>query len=54
MTTSLKEASETQYWLELLTETNYIESNASKSLLDDCAEIAKMLHATVKTSKLEV
>ncbi len=54
MTTSLKEASETEYWLELLTETKYIESNASKSLLNDCVEIIKLLHATVKTSKLKV
>lgn len=54
MTISLKEASETQYWLELLTATKYINQEASKSLIDDCIEIIKMLHATVKTSKLEV
>ena len=54
MTISLKEASETEYWLELLTETGYISENLSSSLRADCTELLKMLHATVKTTKLNV
>lgn len=51
MQIALKEACETEYWLSILTETDYIEERLSNSLLADCQEIAKLLHATVKTSK---
>ena len=51
MQIALKEAAETQYWLELLTDTHYINRTESESILKDCSELAKMLHATVKTSK---
>ena len=33
---ALKEAQETEYWLMLLKETDYITEKAGKSLLDDC------------------
>lgn len=51
MNIALKEASETEYWLELLIETNYIDKNQSSSILQDCVEINKMLIAIVKTTK---
>lgn len=51
MNIALKEASETEYWIELLIETNYIDDNHSSSILQDCAEINKMLIAIVKTTK---
>jgi len=51
MQIALKEASETEYWLSILTETGYIEEKHSVSILEDCRELAKLLHATVKTSK---
>ncbi|MDR0882993.1 MAG: four helix bundle protein [Oscillospiraceae bacterium] len=51
MQIALKEASETEYWLSILTQTDYIETRLSVSLMDDCQELAKMLHATVKTAK---
>lgn len=51
MNIALKEASETEYWLELLIETNYIDKNYSSSILQDCVEINKMLIAIVKTTK---
>lgn len=54
MSISLKEASETYYWLDLLTETGYITEMESKSLMTDCLELIKMLQATVKTSKLNL
>jgi len=48
---SLKEASETEYWLELLHETNYITSSQFISLHNDCVEIIKILTAIIKSSK---
>ncbi len=51
MQIALKEASETEYWLELLTETDYITEKAGESLLNDCEELIKLIVAIVKTSK---
>ena len=51
MQIALKETSETEYWIDILTETDYISENESKSILSDCQELARLLHATVKTSK---
>lgn len=50
MNISLKEASETEYWLELLYESDYIESTHFQSIYDDCQEI-KILMAITKTQK---
>ena len=43
MNIALKEASETEYWLELLHESGYIEEQAFQSIYDDCQEIIKIL-----------
>lgn len=51
MNISLKEAHETQYWIELLSESGYLPSDAGKSILDDCIELNKILSAIVKTTK---
>ena len=51
MSMGLKEASETEYWLELLRDTNYLDSKAFDSLHGDCVELLKLLTAIVKTSK---
>ena len=51
MQIALKETSETEYWLGLLTETGYIGEKESKSIMNDCTELAKILHSTVKTAK---
>ena len=48
---ALKEACETEYWIELLTETDYITRNDSESIMNDCQELARLLHASVKTAK---
>jgi len=48
---ALKEASETQYWLEILTETNYLTKKQSSSIQNESKELEKILHATVKTAK---
>ena len=46
-----KEASETEYWIKLLTETNYFTDAEGKSLLADCIELKQILTAILKTSK---
>jgi four helix bundle protein len=51
MSIALKEANETEYWLNLLRDTNYINDQAFLSMSNDCLELIKMLVATVKTTK---
>ena len=48
---ALKEASETEYWLELLEATNYISAAQAESLISDCGELKAMLIASIKTKK---
>ena len=46
---ALKECAETQYWLELLYETEYLSQAEFESIKTDCLELRKMLTATTKT-----
>ena len=48
---ALKEANETQYWLALLKETNYITSKQYQSLDADCKELVAILVTSIKTAK---
>ena len=48
MNIALKEASESEYWLELLVETNYIDQKQYDSVDKDCVEL---LTAILKTSE---
>ena len=48
---SLKETAETEYWLRLLTLSEYITEKEGDSLLTDCLEIKKILIASLNTSK---
>jgi four helix bundle protein len=48
---SLKEANETEYWLELLFETGYMKEEQYRSLRQDCGSIRRMLIAACKTMK---
>ena len=48
---SLKECSETLYWLELLYLTEYISEEMYRSMQRDCEELRKMLSATTKTAQ---
>ena len=50
---ALKEADETEYWLDLLYETDYIDNEVYKSLNDDCIEIIKLLTSIIKKLKEE-
>ena len=45
---ALKECFETEYWLELLIESNYYSDN---TVLDRCTELKKMLITSVNTAK---
>ena len=50
MSIALKEANETEYWLELLHETSYIQDAQYASIYNDIIELIKLLTAIVKTS----
>jgi len=51
MSIALKEANETEYWISILKDTDYIDSTMYKSLISDCKECIAMLVSTLKTSK---
>ena len=53
MSIALKEANETDYWLCLLRDTEFIGGKLSESIQADCKELVAMLVSTVKTSKNE-
>lgn len=48
MNIALKEACETEYWLELLTESGYLDGGTD--LLSDNKELIKILYSIVKTT----
>jgi four helix bundle protein len=48
---ALKEANETEYWLELLTESGYLEPSSGQSVMADAKELVKILTAIIKTTK---
>ena len=48
---ALKEADETEYWLDLLHETRYLNDIAYNSLNSDCAEIIKILTSIIRCLK---
>jgi len=51
---ALKEASETEYWLELLYETDYINKKEFESINKDCSELLKLLVSIAKTTKTNI
>ena len=54
MSIASKEARETNYWIELLIETKYlnIEDTHVKSLKEDIEEIIKLLTSIIKSSQV--
>ena len=50
MSIALKEASETEYWIELLGESGILSDMESKSMLDDCVELIKILTTITKSA----
>ena len=51
MNIALKEAAETEYWLELFEKTNIITNNQFKTLKNNCGKIRKLLIASINTAK---
>jgi four helix bundle protein len=51
MNIALKEVSETEYWIELLEATNFLDTDEMKTISDNCRELNKILVAIVKTTK---
>jgi four helix bundle protein len=48
---SLKEASETLYWLRLLRKTDYLTEKSHTSVYADCEEIVRILASSILTTK---
>lgn len=48
---SLKEANETEYWLDLLYETNYLSDELFQNLKNKNIELLKLLISIINTSK---
>lgn len=48
---ALKETAETEYWLKLLSMSEYISEDMGKSLLRDCLELKRILIASINTAK---
>lgn len=48
---ALKEASETEYWLDLLHDSQYIDNKSFESIHNENIEIIKLLTSIIKTTK---
>jgi four helix bundle protein len=53
MNIALKEANETEYWLMLLKDSEYLDEKTFKSIYKDCDELIRLLVSIVKTSKIK-
>ena len=51
---ALKEANESDYWISLLYDTDYIDKALYDSLLADCKELIAILVSSVKTIKSQL
>ena len=47
---SFKECVETQYWLDLLAETDYLSKNEYDSISSDCEGLRKLLSSITKST----
>jgi four helix bundle protein len=50
---ALKEANETDYWIELLSETKYLKESEYKTIKEDALELIRLLVSIIKSSKAE-
>ena len=48
---AMKEAGETDYWIRLLRETDYLSEKEYRSIITDCREVESILAAILKSSK---
>lgn len=51
MNIALKEANETEYWLMLLKDSDFIQEDVFNSIVEDNKELIRLLISIVKTSK---
>ena len=51
MSIALKEAAETEYWLELLKKTEYLTEEEYESIKTDVCEVSKILTSILKNSR---
>jgi four helix bundle protein len=54
LSVALKEANETDYWLNILKDTGYMSDLLFKNLNSNCAELIAMLISSIKTSKKKI
>lgn len=50
---ALKEAVESEYWLNLLRDAKYLTEPEADSILRDCEELIRLLTAILKSSKIK-
>ena len=48
---ALKESVETEYWLNLLRDSEYLTPEQTQSLLEECRELIRILTSSIKTAK---
>ena len=48
---ALKEASESEFWIEILRDSQYITEQQAESMHTDCVELIKLLMSIIKTSQ---
>jgi four helix bundle protein len=53
-TISLKECAETEYWLDLLKETNLLSTTEYDSIIKDCKDLLYLLISITKTTKANI
>ena len=51
MSVALKEANETEYWLMLLHDSEYLDEKGYPSIVEDCKELIRLLVSIVKSTK---
>ena len=54
MNSALQRASESEFWLLILVEGEFLNPSEHRSMNDDCVELIKMLSAIVKTTTKNV
>jgi four helix bundle protein len=48
---AFKECAETQYWIDILFETSYMNAQEYESITADCTELKKLLSSITKTTR---
>lgn len=51
---ALKEAVETEYWLCLLCDSDYLTASQAESLLEDCRQLIRLLTSSIKTARKSI